>query len=100
LKKVIVAPQAEQDLIEISDYIENDNPVRAESFVREIFGRFSLIAERPKSYPARDDLFDGMRSCLHGKYHILFIEYDSHVRIVRVTHGSRDLGHLHFGDDL
>jgi toxin ParE1/3/4 len=99
LKQVIVAPRAEADLTEIADYISLDNASRAESFVREIFNRFATIAERPKSFPARDELMSGLRSCLHGQYLVFFIEYDTHVRIVRVAHGSRNLFNLNFGED-
>ncbi|MEP7350014.1 MAG: type II toxin-antitoxin system RelE/ParE family toxin [Sphingorhabdus sp.] len=94
MKHIIVSPSAETDLIEISQFIRYDNPARAISFIEEIFARFALIAERPKSFPAKDDVFSGLRSCLHGKYLILFVEYETHVRIVRIVHGSRHLGRL------
>lgn len=90
MKQVLVAPEAEADLDEISDFISLDNPERAESFVGEIMKRFSIISERPQSFPARPDLMQDMRSALHAKYIILFVEYESHIRIIRVLHGARD----------
>jgi len=81
-------------LDEIARLIHADNPSRAISFVKEISGRFVPIAERPRSFPARNELLEGLRSALHGKYLILFIENDSHIRIVRVVHGSRNLARL------
>lgn len=94
MKQVIVAPEAEADLDGISDYISLDNPERAESFVGEIMRRFSMIGERPRSFPMRDDLMQDMRSAVHAKYIILFVEYESHVRIIRVLHGARDLDEI------
>jgi toxin ParE1/3/4 len=91
LKSVIVSPSAETDLSEIAHFIRDDNPERALSFVNEIFDRFYVIAERPESFPAKDGFFVGLRSCLHKKYLILFVDNHDHVRIVRVVHGSRNL---------
>jgi toxin ParE1/3/4 len=94
LKPIIVAPEAEIDLDDITDYISTDNVDRAESFAREILAKFSVIAERPRSFPTKDELHPAMRSAGHGKFRIFFIEYDNHIRIARVLHGARDLPNL------
>jgi toxin ParE1/3/4 len=94
LKLIIVSPSAEADLLEIGEFIKDDNPDRAVSFTLEIFARFEIVAERPKSFPARNEIMAGLRLCLHGKYLILFVENKDHVRIVRVVHGSRHLNRL------
>jgi toxin ParE1/3/4 len=91
LNTVIISPSAEADLQEIGEFIRDDNPERAISFTLEIFAQFDVVAERPKSFPARNDIMRGLRSCLYGKYLILFVENPDHVRIVRVVHGSRHL---------
>ena len=48
-------------------------------------------AERPGSFPARDELRKGLRSARHGRYLIFFLETSDEVQIVRVLHGARDL---------
>ncbi len=48
-------------------------------------------AERPGSFPARDDLHPGLRAARHGRYLIFFLETADAVQIVRVLHGARDL---------
>ncbi len=48
-------------------------------------------AERPESFPARDDVREGLRSARHGRSLIFFLEAGEEVRIVRVLHGARDL---------
>ena len=89
MARLVILPAARMDLIEIGDFIALDNPERAASFVAEI-----EVAERPGSFPARDELHKGLRSARHGRYLIFFVEAGDDVRIVRVLHGARDLPSL------
>lgn len=57
----------------------------------EIETQIFQVAERPTSFPARDDLHEGPRSARHERYLIFFIAADDEVRIVRLPHGARDL---------
>jgi len=91
--RMIVLPAAKADLIEIGDYIAVDNPARAMSFIAEIEAViFEKIADRPTSYPARPELAPGLRAARHGRYLIFFLLAADRIEIVRVLHGSRDLG--------
>lgn len=92
--RVVLSNQAELDLEEIGDYIAADNPVRAVSFIGEVRDHFQRIAKAPFAYTQRPDLGDGVRSCTHGNYLILFIPDKSEIFVVRVVHGRRDLGIL------
>lgn len=89
--KYRLAPQANADLRAIADYIIDDNPARAISFVDELTAKFRVIAERPMSFRSRDDLRTGLRSALHGKYLILFRIEEETVHILRVLQGARNL---------
>lgn len=91
MARLVILPAARMDLIEIGDFIALDNPERAASFVAEIEARMIEVAERPGSFPARDELHQGLRSARHGRYLIFFVEARDEVRIVRVLHGARDL---------
>lgn len=91
MKRLRFAPAARTDLLAIGLYIAEDDPMRAESFVTELESKARMAAERPRSFPARDDVSPGLRAILHGRYLIFFREYDDEVRIVRVLHGARDL---------
>ena len=51
------------DLDALADYIMDDNPARAVSFVDELTDRFRVAAGQPEAYPARDDL---SRDCAHA----------------------------------
>jgi toxin ParE1/3/4 len=84
-------PAARADLIEIADFIALDNPARGLSFIAEIEETMTTIAERPSSFPARNELAAGLRSARHGRYLIFFMAGNASVQIVRVLHGARDL---------
>ena len=86
-----VLPAARNDLIEIADFIALDNPARALSFVAEIEATMATIAQRPGSFPGRDELIAGLRNARHGRYLIFFLVSVGEVQIVRVLHGARDL---------
>ena len=96
--RVVLSNQAEIDLEEIGDYIAADNAVRALSFVRELRDHFQRISKTPLAYAQRPELGDGVRSCTHGNYLILFIPDEREVFVARVVHGRRDLGAL-LGDE-
>lgn len=90
---LLVLPAARRDLIEIGDFIAEDNPSRAVTFVAEIEVTMRKIAERPLMCAARDEIHVGLRSARHGRY-LIFFEFDGKantVGIVRVLHGARDL---------
>lgn len=91
MAQLIILPAAKADLIEIGDFIAQDNPARALSFVAEIEAKMLQAAERPESFPARDDVHTGLRSARHGRYLIFFLDAGDEARIVRVLHGARDL---------
>lgn len=86
-----LAADAVADLDAIFEYIAEDNPRRAVSFIDEIIQRFDVIATRPLTFPAREDLAPGLRAGLHRPYLILFCINGDTVQIVRVIHGARDI---------
>lgn len=91
MKRLVFSPAARADLLAITLYIAEDNPDRAASFLAELEAKASQTAERPSSFPARDDISPGLRAARHGRYLLFFRETTDGVRIVRVLHGARDL---------
>lgn len=87
-------PRAAQDLEEIADFIAQDNPARALSFIEELIAVCARIGELPQTYPRRADLAKGLRQAVHGRYLILFTADDSGVVIERIVHGARRLEDL------
>lgn len=91
MPRLVILPAAQADLIEIGDFIAQDNPGRALTFLAEIEAKMYQAAERPESFPARDDVRAGLRSARHGRYLIFFLDAGAEVQVVRVLHGARDL---------
>lgn len=86
-----LSPLAVSDLQEIGDYIAQDNPRRAETFVDELIDQAEKITKMPTGYTAREDLVPGLRMCTHGRYILFFRIIGSVVRVERVLHSSRDI---------
>ena len=92
--QIILRRLAANDIDDIAAYIQQDNPSRAQSFTEEISNKIAVIAERPLSFPNRDDLSLGLRAALIGKYIILFSMNENEVEIIRVVHGTRDVNRM------
>ncbi|MGN6122280.1 MAG: type II toxin-antitoxin system RelE/ParE family toxin [Sphingomonas oligoaromativorans] len=89
---LFIRPAAQADLIEIGDFIAQDNPERAHSFIAEIETMIvDQVAVRPASFPARHDLAPGLRIARHGRYLIFFTHEADRVEVIRVLHGARNL---------
>ena len=86
-----VSDEAQRDLAGIAQHIAQDDPARTFSLIDELTAKFRLVAERPLSFPAREDWHPDLRSALHRPYVIVFRIGDDHVDIVRVFHGARDI---------
>jgi toxin ParE1/3/4 len=82
---------AEADLQEIGDYIAQDNPFRAETFIDELIDQAEKITQMPDGYVAREDLAPGLRMCTHGRYILFFRVVGAGVRVERVLHSRRDI---------
>ena len=81
----------EGDLDDIADYIAQDNPIRAVSFIRDIRTKFNEIQRNPLIYKFRPEIGEEARMATVGNYAILFRVVGNVVRIERLTYGSRDL---------
>ena len=81
----------ESDLEAIADYIAQDNPMRAVSFIREIGEELRLVGQNPLLYQLRPEIGEDARLAVVGRYVILFHILGEVVRIERVIFGGRDL---------
>ena len=98
--RLLITQLAEQDLEEIGDYIANDNPTRAGSFLIELLEQCRRICSSPSAYRRRPDLSSEVRCCLHGNYVIFFEAIAEQVTILRISHRARDASTLLFQDCL
>jgi plasmid stabilization system protein ParE len=81
----------EGDLDGVADYIAQDNPIRAVTFIQDIRTKFFDIQRNPLIYQLRPDIGEDARMASHGNYAILFRIMGEIIRIERVIYGSRDL---------
>jgi toxin ParE1/3/4 len=89
--QLLITPLAAYDLEEIGDFIAQDNPVRAGSFVAELRSHCEKICLNPAGYRRRPELSDDLRACVHGNYVIFFESTAEKVTIVRILHSARDI---------
>ncbi|MGH2508315.1 MAG: type II toxin-antitoxin system RelE/ParE family toxin [Ktedonobacteraceae bacterium] len=92
--KLIVSPEAREDLREIEEYIAQDNPQAAVDFVGRLTDRFAELVEFPGSGRRRDDIRIGYRSVSVKDYLIFYRVSGEAVEVMHVLHGRRDLPKL------
>lgn len=92
--KLRFRPAAENDLIEIGDYIACDNPRAAAEFIATIREKCTALVETPNIGGKRPELSAGLRSIPVGHYVIFYRVLADAVEIVNVIHGARDIDSL------
>jgi toxin ParE1/3/4 len=86
--------QAEEDLIDIWNYIAQDNLQAADDLLDEIDAKALLLAVNPYLGAARPDIAPELRYSLVGRYLILYRVVTDGIQVVRVVHGARKLSDL------
>lgn len=92
--KLIIRAAVRADLSGIAAHIARDNPQRAESFAQELTAKIRAVAERPFTFPARDEWQPGLRASLHTNYYIIFRVEDDQVIVLRILHAARNIPDL------
>lgn len=91
MAKVYVSRRAETDLLEIWNYIAQDNATAADRQLRDIAASCQRLADYPGISLARPDIGAGCRSWPVGAYLVLHRPIDDGVEIIRVVHGAREI---------
>lgn len=89
--KVVLTQKARSDLVVIGDYIAQDNPKRAVSFVRELAASARQIGETPQGFalvPGYED--QGIRRKPYRAYSIFYWIVEGHVDVLHILHGAQD----------
>lgn len=90
--KVVITSAAEADLEGIADYIARDNPVRAVSFVRELYECCLDIADMPEAWPIVPRYeHHRIRRRVHGRYLIFYRVSADCITILHVLSGAMDV---------
>ena len=99
--KVILTAAARAEVTGIGDWIAQDNPRRAVSFVNELDAACDALAEMPQRFQLLTGHEQtGIRRRPYGNYLIFYwIKDEQTVEILHVLHGARDWEQLLFPDD-
>jgi toxin ParE1/3/4 len=93
--KVIYSDAAKADLKKISNWIAEENPIRAHSFVTEL----AATCERLLSFPLANQIIgivqtEAVRRKLFGNYLIFYTANEEKLEIARILHGAQDYADL------
>lgn len=89
-RRVTIAPQAEQDIVEIQAYtLANWGEERAVAYETELFATIDLLIDNPKLGEERPDLGRSVRSLSVRHHRVLYRESAQTIRVLRVLHHRR-----------
>jgi toxin ParE1/3/4 len=88
--KVRFTAPADADFEAIGDWIAQDDPQRAGSFIRELREAAAALGRYPRRYPTLPGAPAEVRKKSYRQYLILYRVREREVQILRVGHGSRD----------
>lgn len=95
MANVIYAPEADDDLLGIVDYIAREKPGAARDWLAKIRQTCELLATQPEMGESREGFgVPGCRSFSVGNYVIFFRTAEDGIAVARVVHGSRDMRNL------
>jgi plasmid stabilization system protein ParE len=95
VSRYIFSPEARQDLIDIWDYIAQDNPAAATRVVDAIEAAVKKLADMPRMGHQREELGnDALRVwCVHS--HLIIYDPEHRpLRVVRIVSGHRDIARI------
>lgn len=89
--KLVFTDEARADLRQIGDWIAQDNPLRAVTFVDELEERCRQLTSTPKAYQLVPRFeARGVRRVPHRDYLIFYRIVGDTVEVLHVLHGARD----------
>lgn len=98
--QVVLTEAAMADLIGIGRDIAQDNPVRAATFVDELYESCQRLAGTPRAYPLLPKWeASGVRRRVHDNYLIFYRIRDDVIEVIHVLHGARDYERILFPGD-
>lgn len=89
---VEITPSAEADIAEIWDYIAQDSPGNADTFLLALEEQIASLERLPERCPRISEneiLGTAYRHLIHGSYRTIFRIAGSRVIILRVIHSAR-----------
>ena len=94
MPRVLRRPLAEEDILDIWLFIAGDDEDAADRWVEQLEASLLLWASQPLLGRGRDELQPRLHSMAFGRYVVFYEPLPDGIDVVRVLHGSRDLGPL------
>jgi len=92
MKRLVLAPKARADLLDIDAYIAERNPLAAERLIERLIQAMTSLAAMPKMGRTCEDLgLPAVRRFVVEKHHIFYVVDRQGIKVVRVIHGRRDV---------
>jgi len=98
--RVEISATAEAELEQIGDYIAKDSPLRAVSFIDELFAAALSLGDHPEAYrliPRYEHY--GYRRRPYGLYLIIYKIEADHVAVAHFLHSAQDYETILFPDN-
>lgn len=92
MSRFYLTPEADADLDGIDEYYADKSPAAGRRLIREITRGCQLRAGQTNMGTPRDDLGTGVRSFPAQPYVVFFRPVDGGIEVIRIIHGSRDIG--------
>ena len=95
--RLVITHEAAADLEAIGDYIAEESPRRAVTFVQELRLHCASLLDMPKRFPLtpRHET-SGIRRMIHGDFLIFYRVSNENIEVLRILHGARDYEPLLF----
>jgi toxin ParE1/3/4 len=101
MPRLVIAPEARQDLQAIRDYIAKDDRKAAQRFVTRLRDMARMLAGAPAIGRERPELGPDIRSFVVDRYVLFYRPLTGAVgvELVRVLHGARDVDAVFSGHE-
>ncbi len=93
-RELLIADQAQEDLLDIWLYIATDSPLAVDNFLDLLHEKCVTLCDSPEIGRARDELLPGLRCLPVKRYTIFYRISPAALEIVRVLSGYRDVASM------
>jgi toxin ParE1/3/4 len=96
--RITLTPRAKRDLIEIWNYIADDNETAADQTLWRLDNVFKMLADTPYAGRVRPELHPDIRSFPMGNYVVFYRVLPERLDVVRALSRFRDISPDEFGE--
>ncbi len=91
-----VGPAPAKDLLDLWDYIADENEIAADGVLDRIEAVLEMLADNPEAGRLRPELYHSLRSFPAGSSLLFYLPRQDCIELIRVLSGYRDIGREDF----